>query len=433
MTYPTRRQVEASGRPALSNLAERAYSVLLGDQDDGATMLRVVVAAVLGVAGMTLCMILIAQSVNARDSSLLYLVVVLWLAITYGRGAALLASLFAFLAQDYFFVPPIYTLYTLGPNRQSDWASLFMLLSVSVVTGYIAAHVRERERKAVSNEQAGEVARRDLLRVNLQLQEQVRMQQELTSMRQEISDRQRLVRAVIAAGEEERRRISRELHDGTGQNLTGLLLGLQALHASLPAEDPHTAQVFRLQEIAQSAQGEIHDLALELRPAALDDLGLVVALEAHVERWATITAIEVDFQCAGLQGTRLLPPIEVTLYRVIQEALNNVAKHAHARRVSLVVERRSDCIVAVIEDDGCGFDAQRVCGSAATARGLGLLGMHERVGQVGGSLTIESSPGEGAALFVRVPIDHTVAPNSGGYTEQAEHDDADEIAHLPRR
>ncbi|HEX6818109.1 MAG TPA: sensor histidine kinase [Ktedonobacterales bacterium] len=385
--------------------AELARFVFPHTPAERASLPRATAAVTLGIALATVCIGIVELRVHVPNSSLIYLFVVLWLATAYGRGPAIVASVLAILADDYFFVPPLHRLWV---NDVAEWSALFMLLVVSVVTSQLTSLVREREREAVANHQAAEAARAELAQRNDQLAEQVRIHRELARMRQEVSDREQITRAVIAAGEEERRRISRELHDVTGQNLTALLLGLQALQPALAVDAQHADHIGRLQQIAQTIQSELHDLALQLRPTALDDLGLVTALEAHVEHWSSLTGIEVDVHCAGLAGPRLPSPIEVTLYRVIQEALTNVAKHARAQRVSVIVERRADHVSAIIEDDGRGFDAQRVISpvaGTAPARGLGLHSMQERVGQVGGTLTIESSPEEGTTIFVRIPLD----------------------------
>jgi len=427
--YTAHHHLEAANRAARAARAELTRFALPRTSAERTSPLRATAAVVLGVTLASLCIGVIELRFHVPNSSFIYLFVVLWLATAYGRGPAIIASVLAFLADDYFFVPPLHMLWV---SALPEWSSLFMLLVVSVVTGHLTSLVREREREAVANHQAAEAARQELVALNQQLHEQVRMHRELARMRQEVSDKELITRAVIAAGEEERRRISRELHDVTGQNLTALLLGLQALQALLLAGDSGdssargAAQISRLQVIAQTIQREVHDLALQLRPTALDDLGLASALETHIDHWAALTAIEVDFHCTGLAGSRLPPPIEVTLYRVIQEALNNVAKHARAQRVSLIVERRSDHVLAIVEDDGRGFDAQRVRDSSAetTAKGratggLGLLGMQERVGQVGGTLTIESSREEGTAIFVRIPFDHDATANATHSTDAA--------------
>ena len=145
---------------------------------------------------------------------------------------------------------------------------------------------------------------------------------------------------------------------------------------------------------------EVHNLALEIRPTALDDLGLSAALSTYAEEWATRSGVKVDFQNAGVDGERLPPAVETAVYRVAQEALTNVQRHARASHVSLVLQRTSQGVVAVVEDDGQGFDP--AAASQATGR-LGLLGMRERVELVEGHLTVESAPGGGTTVIARIP------------------------------
>jgi signal transduction histidine kinase len=216
--------------------------------------------------------------------------------------------------------------------------------------------------------------------------------------------RAQLLRRVVAAQEEERRRIARELHDQTGQHLVALSLQLElhreALRQSHGTED-HLPQVL---ELADRLTREVHSLAWELRPPELDHLGLQAALSRYVEQWSARSGIAADFISTGFGDSRLTPDAEVTLYRVTQEALTNVLKHSRARNVSLVLERLPNEVLAVIEDDGCGFDVEiHTATSPADAR-LGILGMRERIEFAGGSLTIESSPGAGTTLAVRVPL-----------------------------
>jgi len=212
--------------------------------------------------------------------------------------------------------------------------------------------------------------------------------------------RQGLLQRLAAAQEEERHRIARELHDQMGQHLTAFSLGLKSLKDATPEPDPAYQRLQQLQNLAELMGKEVHRLALELRPTALDDLGLHTALGHYVEEWSESCATEVDFQCTGLEGERLPPALETALYRVVQEALTNVLKHAQARRVSLILQRSLDQVSAVIEDDGRGFDTE--IGLRATGR-LGLLGMQERLTLVGGSLTVESMPGSGTTVFARIP------------------------------
>ena len=164
---------------------------------------------------------------------------------------------------------------------------------------------------------------------------------------------------------------------------------------------PHLA---RLRELTNLIGREGHQLALELRPTALDDLGLRTALVNYIEAWSERCGVEVDFQSTGLDGRRLPPLLESTLYRVVQEALTNILRHARATRVSLILQRSQDQVLLVVEDDGRGFDTEAGWKAASGNGRLGLLGMQERLALVAGALTIESTPGAGTTLFARIPL-----------------------------
>lgn len=231
---------------------------------------------------------------------------------------------------------------------------------------------------------------------------------EIISRKKIEEERQSVLRQLVSVQEEERRRISRELHDDIGQHLTALMLGLKAIDSR---NDFLTTknQLEKLQEITTIVGKEVHDLALELRPTALDDLGLARMLSNYLEEWATRAGLEVDFHPVGFDRQHRLPsPVETTLYRIVQEALNNVLKHAKAKGVSVIIERRNNYASAIIEDDGCGFDSESLKARGSDQR-LGLLGMHERAALVGGELRIESSPGHGTTVFVQIPL-HSIIP-----------------------
>jgi len=211
--------------------------------------------------------------------------------------------------------------------------------------------------------------------------------------------RREVLRQLVTAEEGERRRISRELHDQMGQQVTGLLLGLKALeHEAGPSE-----RVAALQRLADGIARDLQNMALQLRPPALDRLGLAPALQNHLDDWSGRYGIACDFHAAGLEGDRLPPEVETTVYRVVQEALTNVLKHAGATRVGLVLERRRGVLSAILEDDGRGFDVEATLSAPGTARRLGVRGMRERVALLGGTMEIESSPGTGTTLYVRIP------------------------------
>ena len=223
-------------------------------------------------------------------------------------------------------------------------------------------------------------------------------------LRHEIKEREELRRKLTNAQEEERRRIARELHDQMGQNLTALNFGLRSLSERGTSTDSIPALVHPLQELAAQTARDLHRIALELRPSALDDLGLVKALRHLVEMWARHRQIESDFEPGNYHPAGVTSEIETTLYRVIQEALNNVAKHSGAAHVSVVLSRSADQVQAIIEDDGCGFDVGTKFQSPDGAGHLGLVGMRERLGEIGGQLQLESTSGEGTTLIVRIPI-----------------------------
>jgi two-component system, NarL family, sensor histidine kinase DevS len=198
------------------------------------------------------------------------------------------------------------------------------------------------------------------------------------------------VRRVVAAQELERKRLARELHDETGQALTSILLGLKPL-------EERGADVAAVRELVVSTLQDVRRLAVELRPSALDDFGLVAALERLVDTFGEQTGIAVDME-ARLGDARLAGEVETALYRIVQEALTNVVKHAGATHVSVVLTRKGDTVAAVVEDDGQGFDSD-----TTREEGLGLAGMRERVEIVGGRLRIESAPGSGTTLAAEVP------------------------------
>jgi signal transduction histidine kinase len=205
------------------------------------------------------------------------------------------------------------------------------------------------------------------------------------------------LRRVVSAQELERQRLARELHDETGQALTSILLGLKGVEdAREPAELARATG--ELRELVVATLQDVRRLAVELRPKALDDFGLVPAIERLVETFREQTGIEVDLEPRLGEG-RLPAEVETTLYRITQEALTNVVKHAQARHVSIVLTRRSASVAAVIEDDGRGFGEAEM-----SSNGLGILGMQERVALVGGRVEVESAPGSGTTLLIEVPV-----------------------------
>ncbi len=214
--------------------------------------------------------------------------------------------------------------------------------------------------------------------------------------------RARLLAKVIGAQEEERKRIARELHDETSQALTSLMVGLRFIEDSADTADVRR-KTTELRALAAQTLDEVHHLATELRPSLLDDLGLVAAIQRYAKEYSNNMNINVDTHVSGLSELHLPSEIEIAAYRIIQEALTNVAKYADARNVSVVLRHRDSKLVVVIEDDGRGFDVVSVMASPNQEK-LGLFGMYERASLIGGKLTIESQPGEGTTIFLEVPL-----------------------------
>ena len=216
------------------------------------------------------------------------------------------------------------------------------------------------------------------------------------------ADRHDLQGRLATAQEDERRRIARELHDQMGQHLAALGLGLKVVKDLTPDPSPARDNITPLQALTDQIGREVHHLALELRPTALDDLGLKAALANYVEGWAERSGVQMDFHATGLDTDRLPASIETALYRVVQESLTNVLKHARAQRVSVVVQRVPGHAYAVVEDNGRGFDSDS--SPTSNKHRLGVLGMRERLALVNGILTVESGPGQGTTVIARVPL-----------------------------
>lgn len=218
--------------------------------------------------------------------------------------------------------------------------------------------------------------------------------------------RGRLLNRIMTAQEEERQRIAHELHDGIGQTLTALAVGLRSVE-DIDGAEGMLVQIRRLREVAASAVGETRRIARGLRPSVLDDLGLEEALRQYLRDYTASYGIAADLQVGRPTTARLPGMVETALYRIIQEAMTNTAKHSGARHVSVVLDHGDSMVDAVVEDDGCGFqiENERLDGSV----GLGIQGMRERAGLLDGTVEIEASPGKGATVYVRIPVRGTVA------------------------
>jgi signal transduction histidine kinase len=219
----------------------------------------------------------------------------------------------------------------------------------------------------------------------------------------QVSNRQlhALSHRLIKAQEEERLHLSREIHDESGQMLTAMTFQLGLLEREAGDIEIVNQRMAELKRTANEIQSNLHQLAVNLRPASLDHLGLVTALQQYVEEFSRQYDIDFEFEAVGMQGKRLSGEVETALFRIIQESLTNVVLHAQAKRVDVLLNIRNNHVIANIEDDGVGFTPT----GPFVENHLGLFGMHERVEMLTGKLTIESEPGKGTTVHVEVPCD----------------------------
>jgi PAS domain S-box-containing protein len=219
------------------------------------------------------------------------------------------------------------------------------------------------------------------------------------ALRQSRDQLQLLGHRLVQAQEDERRAIARELHDGAGQALTCMILELSALSRDTTDRPDITARIQKLHAATEGLMSELHTLAANLHPAALSRLGLVPAVRQHIGSLQNTANLQIQVEDVGFDANRLPPDVEIAVYRVVQEAMNNAIRHAQARDIGVVMQIQPGHLLVSVEDDGVGFNAE-----IPAADRLGILSMHERIEMLGGSVTIESSPGAGTTVFVDVPL-----------------------------
>jgi signal transduction histidine kinase len=218
-----------------------------------------------------------------------------------------------------------------------------------------------------------------------------------------------LLRQIISTQEEERKRIARELHDETSQALSGVAVNIQAIIEALPLDTKQVkAKLQKIQSLTINTLNEIHRVIYELRPSLLDDLGLAAAVEWHAESYLRAAGIKVHLETDGVER-RLPAEVETALFRIIQEATANIVRHAGAENTSIALEFKESSIAIRIEDNGRGFDLDKVIKSKDRWRGLGLLSMKERAEFLGGMLKIQSRPGIGTQIVAEIPVNGEVS------------------------
>jgi signal transduction histidine kinase len=226
--------------------------------------------------------------------------------------------------------------------------------------------------------------------------------------------RERLHQRLMVAADEERRRIARELHDETGQSLTALLVGLRSL-ADAPTLKNARMSALRLRELAARTLDDVGRLARGLHPSVLDELGLIPAATRHVEEFERTFGLAVSLKTTGVEKYDMPLPLATAIYRLLQEALTNIARHAHARSARITLRAEAGRIVLEVRDDGIGFDSGRALDSGVQKDGdahIGLLSMRERTALFGGTLDVRSAPGRGTTITARLPLGGP-APRNG--------------------
>lgn len=305
-----------------------------------------------------------------------------------GVKPSMVALVLGFMSAAYFFKYPRGSVEVYGLDDQVGMV-LYITVGFSSILFSESMHAANRRAQTTALE---------LMR------KQADLEHEIDERRQAQQAHVDLLRRLVCVQEEERRRISRELHDQCGQDLTAMRLGLKFLEESTASSEQSGRQIKSLRDLVDQVARETHHIAMELRPPALDELGLQMAVDGYVKSWSLRTGIPVDIECQGMNRERVPADVETALYRILQEALTNVAKHSHAKRVSVVLERTEAGVLVIIEDEGQGFDVTTLSSGGKVRQHLGVLGMRERIEAVGGTLEIESVLGSGTTVFARVPL-----------------------------
>jgi signal transduction histidine kinase len=331
---------------------------------------------------------------------LLFFPAVVASALLGGLGPGLVATVVSVLSAAFFFMPPYFSLAV----EVDDAARLVVFTIAAVVTASLSSAARtaeEQQRRAIT---ALHEALDELKRLSEGLEERVAartsdLDASNRALKAEIIKSRELARRLVQARETERRRLARELHDQIGQSLTGLKFTLEAMSRdSRPARGRPEAL-----ELVESLMSQVREISLNLRPPVLDDLGLIPALLWHFDRYAAQTDIRVMFTQTGMEG-RLAAEIETAAFRIVQEALTNVARHAGVAEARVWIRRDADELSVIVEDEGCGFSAS----SSQTLRSPGLSSMRERATLLGGQFSLVTAPSSGTRISAVLPLQHVV-------------------------
>ena len=284
-------------------------------------------------------------------------------------------------------------------TRELELASLLTDTASVIISRHNESEVRTRAEEALRKSEAG------LRSLNEALEERVRnrtreLEAEVYERRAGEERIKGLLRRLVNVQEQERRRIARELHDTFGQQLAALHVNIEILRSKTNGDATVRENFERMRESFDRLNASVDFLAWELRPPSLDMLGLDAAMETYVKEWSHQFGVDAVYEGVAVSGLRLTPDAETNLYRIFQEALQNVHKHSGADRVSVVFERSNGQAVLIIEDNGKGCDPE----GQSDGRGMGLINMRERAALIGGIVEIESQAGEGTTVFVRVPV-----------------------------
>jgi PAS domain S-box-containing protein len=276
-----------------------------------------------------------------------------------------------------------------------------------VLSGYakIASDLTERKRSAEELQRAhDEMEMRVLERTRELAEANAALRTEIAERAAAEEQKIDLLKRLVTTQEDERRRIARDLHDQLGQRLTALRLKIASLRELVVDDEVLQERTNRLQEIGEMLDSEVSFLAWELRPSAVEELGLVDAIGTFAREWSRHYGIPAEFHSTGMASLDLDPDSDTHLYRIAQEALNNIVKHANAKSVNILVERTGDEVILIVEDDGRGFVRAEAKRTKKNSKGLGLTGMQERASLIGGKLEIESVAGAGTTIFARIPL-----------------------------